>query len=87
LLHFLKIFFEKALDIDEMINSEGITSSREKYETRMQAKKDQIQSLLPNLHYFKNESFKFRVAELIQWISVQLGKYSSFKHQVILLFF
>lgn len=61
-----------------MIRSEGMVTMREKYETRMCAKKEQVQSLLPHLHYFKNEAFKLKVAEFLQWVLLQLGKYLRF---------
>lgn len=71
----LKNTFDKTLDLEEMMRSEGMITMREKYETRICAKKEQVQSLLPHLYHFKNEAFKLKVAELLQWILLQLGKY------------
>jgi len=39
----------------------------------MQAKDHQIHELIPFLNNFKNEKFKYRVAEFIQWCCLQLG--------------
>lgn len=57
-----------------MNRAEGIITLQEKYKTRMFAKRDQINEILPVLDNFKNEKFKYRVAEFIQWSLLQLGK-------------
>lgn len=57
-----------------MNKAEGIITLQQKYQTRMGAKKEQIGTIMPDLSNFKNESFKLRVAELIQWSMLQLGK-------------
>lgn len=45
----------------------------EKYNARMDAKKEQMPQIKEELTYFKNEKFKNRVAELCQWCILQLG--------------
>lgn len=58
--------------MDEMARAEGLLTLQEKYVTRMTAKTDQINRILPHLGFFKNQKFKFQVAELIQWCLLQL---------------
>lgn len=53
--------------------AERSTRLQEKFTTRMKAKSDQVKEIMTELTYFQNESFKKRVAELLQWCVLQLG--------------
>lgn len=66
-----------------MNKAEGIITLQQKYQTRMGAKKEQIAIILPDLSNLKNEAFKFRVAELLQWSMLQLGKKAWIKSNLL----
>jgi hypothetical protein len=56
-----------------MQKAEGNLKMQEIFSTRMEAKKEQVDIVKEELHYFKNETFRNRVAELLQWSIIHLG--------------
>ncbi len=65
-----------------MTKAEGVITLQEKYSARMQAKDQQIDQIIPYLKNFKNEKFKYRVAEFIQWCFLQLGTFKQYNLKI-----
>lgn len=51
-----------------MTKAEGNISQAQKFELRMQSKKEQVDAIKSELSNFKNEKFKTKVAEFLYWI-------------------
>ena len=61
-----------------MSKAEGNLSQAQKFELRMLSKKEQTDVIKQELSNFKNEKFRTKVAEFLQWISFQLDPPSMF---------
>ena len=51
-----------------MSKAEGNFSQAQKFELRMHSKREQVEQIKHELTNFKNDKFRTRVAELLQWI-------------------
>jgi hypothetical protein len=56
----------------ESQRAECVINLQLKYTSRMQARKEQCEKIKANLYNFKNEKFKAKVAELLQWCMLQV---------------
>jgi hypothetical protein len=51
-----------------MTKSEGNFTQAQKFELRMQSKKEQVDAIKSELSNFKNDKFKTKVGEFLYWI-------------------
>ena len=64
------------MDLEEMEKAEGSAILNEKYSARMQAKREQKETIRLQLTNIKNSSFKNRLCDLLQWTMIQSGLYN-----------
>lgn len=55
-----------------MTKAEGSFTDAQKFELRMLSKREQVDTIKQELSNFKNEKFKTKVAEFLQWINFVL---------------
>jgi hypothetical protein len=68
----------KAYDIEDMSKAEESATHAQKFELRMLSKREQVESIKAELSNFKNEKFKTKVAEFLQWINLVMDPPSMF---------
>ncbi len=58
----------KNFDIEEMSKAEGNFTRAQKFELRMESKREQVEAIKKELTGLKHEKFRIRVAEFLQWL-------------------
>mgnify|MGYP001811336209 CR=1 FL=1 len=61
-----------------MTKAEGNVSQAQKFELRMLSKKEQVDKIKAELTNVKNDKFRVKVAEFLQWVNYQLDPPSMF---------
>jgi hypothetical protein len=71
---------QESLDMEEMVRAEGSIADAQKFELRMLSKKEQTDTISKELSIFKNDKFRMKASEFIQWIVYQMDPPSMFNY-------
>ncbi len=63
-----------------MIQAEGSVAAAQKFELRMISRKEQVERIKAELTTIKNDKFKCKAAEFLQWFNYQLDPPSLFSY-------